>query len=55
MYPEDDPLHQMEDPCFHVAELPPPEGLKVILPALIDTAEDLLQLRAAVPADSVTM
>jgi tRNA uridine 5-carbamoylmethylation protein Kti12 len=55
IYPEDDPSIKWRIlasiwPNYHrLGEI------KVILPVLIDTAEDLRQLRAAVPARSVTI
>ena len=55
IYPEDDPFIKWRILASIWPNYHPLGEIKVILPVLIDTAEDLRQLRAAVPARSVTI
>jgi tRNA uridine 5-carbamoylmethylation protein Kti12 len=55
IYPQDDPFLKWRILASMWPNYRPRGELKVILPVLIDTAEDLRQLRAAVPARSVTI
>jgi energy-coupling factor transporter ATP-binding protein EcfA2 len=53
IYPEDDPFIKWRILASIWPNYHPRGEIKVILPVLIDTAEDLRQLRAAVPARSM--